>query len=216
MNIPFLHQVARHYLDAPNLEDYCFVFPNRRSGQFFVHYLTQDLIDNDHKSSSIKPHLLPRVTSINDLVSELTNTVTATDIEMMFALYDAYCQAFGDNAQEFDKFIYWAQLIIGDFNDLDKSLNDAYAIFKHLDEIARMGATVRIMNRTAIIDGVPQLYGAPVTVTDLRAGAALIVAGLMASGMTEIYELEYIDRGYEHLEDKLRSLGAQIVREPAD
>ena len=140
MNIPFLHQVARHYLDAPNLEDYCFVFPNRRSGQFFVHYLTQDLIDNDHKSSSIKPHLLPRVTSINDLVSELTNTVTATDIEMMFALYDAYCQAFGDNAQEFDKFIYWAQLIIGDFNDLDKSLNDADAIFKHLDEMRSLSS----------------------------------------------------------------------------
>ncbi|MBQ9324677.1 MAG: UDP-N-acetylglucosamine 1-carboxyvinyltransferase [Clostridia bacterium] len=85
--------------------------------------------------------------------------------------------------------------------------------FKHLDEIARMGASVKVMGRTALIEGVPQLYGAPVTVTDLRAGAALIVAGLMASGVTEIYELEYIDRGYEHLEDKLRNLGAQIVRE---
>ncbi len=76
-----------------------------------------------------------------------------------------------------------------------------------------MGAQVRVMDRTAIIEGVGQLYGAPVTTTDLRAGAALLVAGLMAQGITEIYELEYIDRGYEHIEDKLRSLGADIRRE---
>ncbi len=88
--------------------------------------------------------------------------------------------------------------------------------FKHLDEMIRMGANVKVMGRNAIIEGVPQLYGAPVNVTDLRAGAALIVAGLMASGITEIYELEYIDRGYEHLEEKLRNLGAHIEREPVD
>lgn len=86
--------------------------------------------------------------------------------------------------------------------------------FRHLDEIRRMGAHVRVMDRTAIIEGVPELYGAPVTATDLRAGAALIVAGLMARGVTEIYEPEYIDRGYEHIENKLRSLGAVISREP--
>jgi len=86
--------------------------------------------------------------------------------------------------------------------------------FRHLDEIRRMGAHVRVMDRTAIIEGVPELYSAPVTATDLRAGAALIIAGLMARGTTEIYEPGYIDRGYEHIEEKLRSLGAQITREP--
>ena len=85
--------------------------------------------------------------------------------------------------------------------------------FKHLDEIRRMGARVRVADRMAIIEGVPQLYGAPVTATDLRAGAALIVAGLMAKGVTEIYEPKYIDRGYDHIEEKLRSLGATISRE---
>ena len=84
---------------------------------------------------------------------------------------------------------------------------------KHLDEIARMGARVRVAGRMAIIEGVPQLYGAPVTCTDLRAGAALVVAGLMAKGVTEIYEPGYIDRGYEQIEVKLRSLGADIRRE---
>ena len=84
---------------------------------------------------------------------------------------------------------------------------------KHLDEIRRMGAQVRVVDRMAIIDGVTDLYGAPITATDLRAGAALVVAGLMAKGVTEIYEPHYIDRGYEHIEDKLRSLGANITRE---
>ena len=77
-----------------------------------------------------------------------------------------------------------------------------------------MGAKFRLVDDTALIEGVPQLYGAPVTVTDLRAGAALIVAGLMAKGVTEIYETSYIDRGYERIEEKLRILGADIRREP--
>ncbi len=85
--------------------------------------------------------------------------------------------------------------------------------FRHMDELSRMGARVRIMDRTAIVEGVEELHGAPVTTTDLRAGAALLVAGLMARGVTEIYELEYIDRGYEHIEQKLCSLGADIHRE---
>lgn len=88
--------------------------------------------------------------------------------------------------------------------------------FKHLAEIARMGATVQVIDRMAIINGTSDLHGAPVTATDLRAGAALVVAGLMAKGVTEIYEPEYIDRGYEHIEQKLRSLGANIRREPID
>ena len=85
--------------------------------------------------------------------------------------------------------------------------------FKHLDELRRMGARIKLMGRTVLIEGVDELFGAPVTVTDLRAGAALIVAGLMANGITEIYETSYIDRGYERIEEKLRSLGADIRRE---
>ena len=84
---------------------------------------------------------------------------------------------------------------------------------KHLNEISRMGARVRIADRMAIIEGVTELHGAPVTCTDLRAGAALMVAGLMAKGVTEIYEPHYIDRGYEQIEQKLGALGAVISRE---
>lgn len=132
---PFLQQVAHHYLEATDLEDYCFVFPNRRSGQFFTHYLQQELVSADRRRGVVVPHLMPRVTSINDLVADLTGTVAATDIELLFALYDAYCQAMGDKAQEFDKFIYWAHLIVSDFNDIDRSLADAHEIYQNLDEL---------------------------------------------------------------------------------
>ena len=136
MNTPFLQQVVNHYLGVQGLEDYCFVFPNRRSGQFFTHYLQQSLVAADRFAHGrLSPHLLPCVKSINDLVSELTGTVAATDIEMMFALYDAYCETMGDKAQEFDKFIYWAQLIISDFNDIDRSLADAREIYRNLDDL---------------------------------------------------------------------------------
>ena len=66
--------------------------------------------------------------------------------------------------------------------------------------------------QTAVIEGVPQLHGAAVEATDLRAGAALVIAGLMAQGTTEIYNTHFIDRGYEHLEETLNSPGAKISR----
>ena len=132
---PFLWQVASHYLEAEGLEDYCFVFPNRRSGQFFAHYMQQQLV-----AASPVPHLMPCVTTINELVAQLTDTVAATDIEMMFSLYEAYCKAMGDAAQEFDKFIYWAQLIVSDFNDIDRSLADARDIYRNLDDLHRLSS----------------------------------------------------------------------------
>ena len=131
----FLQQVASHYLKVQGLEDYCFVFPNRRSGQFFTHYLQQELVAADQQAGAVMPHLMPCVISINDLVAQLTGTLAATDIEMIFALYDAYCQAMGDKAQVFDKFIYWVQLIVGDFNDIDRSLADAGEIYRNLDDL---------------------------------------------------------------------------------
>ena len=86
------------------------------------------------------------------------------------------------------------------------------ARFKHVKEIRRMGAKVNVNDRVAIVEGVGNLTGAAVRASDLRAGAALIVAGLMAEGETEIYDIKYIDRGYDHIEDKLISLGADIKR----
>lgn len=84
---------------------------------------------------------------------------------------------------------------------------------KHIDELVKMGATIKVEGRTAIIEGVENLSGASVVATDLRAGAAMVLAGLMANGVTEITQIEHIDRGYPHIEDKFRALGADIRRE---
>lgn len=82
--------------------------------------------------------------------------------------------------------------------------------FKYVDELARMGANIKVEGNTAIIDGVPQLTGARVASPDLRAGAALVIAGLAAEGFTIIDDIVYIQRGYEDFDGKLRSLGAEI------
>ncbi len=88
--------------------------------------------------------------------------------------------------------------------------------FNHINEIRRMGAIVTIDGRVCVVEGVERLTGAPVRATDLRAGAALVVAGLMADGQTEITGVKYIDRGYDHIEGKLKSVGADIHREQID
>ncbi len=88
--------------------------------------------------------------------------------------------------------------------------------FKYIDELTKMGANIRVDGRTAVIEGVEKLSGAPVSSTDLRAGAAMVLAGLAAQGVTEVYNLKYIDRGYEKFEEKLRNLGAQIARRSTD
>ncbi|MDO4739936.1 MAG: UDP-N-acetylglucosamine 1-carboxyvinyltransferase [Eubacteriales bacterium] len=81
------------------------------------------------------------------------------------------------------------------------------------DELERMGADVHVIDsRTAIVNGVDSLYGAHITATDLRAGAAMVIAGLMAEGVTEIDGLHHILRGYERLDEKLRDLGAHVER----
>ena len=84
--------------------------------------------------------------------------------------------------------------------------------FKYADELARMGANIKVEGNTAIIDGVPKLSGARVSAPDLRAGAALVIAGLAAEGITIVDDIVYIHRGYENFEQKLRSLGAEIER----
>ena len=84
--------------------------------------------------------------------------------------------------------------------------------FKYADELSRMGANIKVAGNSAIIDGVRKLTGARVSAPDLRAGAALVIAGLAAEGVTVVDDIVYIQRGYENFEEKLRSLGAEIER----
>jgi UDP-N-acetylglucosamine 1-carboxyvinyltransferase len=84
--------------------------------------------------------------------------------------------------------------------------------YMHVAELKRMGAEVRLEGATAVIQGVDSLLGAPVMASDLRASAALVLAGLKADGVTEVSRVYHIDRGYEHLDEKLQELGAHIER----
>ena len=83
--------------------------------------------------------------------------------------------------------------------------------FKYLTELRKMGAQVQVDGRVALIEGVDKLYGAPVAACDLRAGAAMVIAGLCAEGTTEVEDVHYIERGYENFVGKLRGIGADIA-----
>jgi len=84
--------------------------------------------------------------------------------------------------------------------------------FMHVAELRRMGAKIDVSGNTAAVKGVPALSGAPLMATDLRASASLVLAGLAASGTTEVLRIYHLDRGYEALEHRLSSLGADIAR----
>lgn len=85
--------------------------------------------------------------------------------------------------------------------------------YKHVGELMRLGARVKVEGRVAIVEGVPQLSGAPVECTDLRGGAALVLAGLAAQGTTELSELHHLERGYEALAQDLTAVGASLILE---
>jgi len=84
--------------------------------------------------------------------------------------------------------------------------------YMHVQELQRLGADIAVEGNTALIKGVPQLRGATVMATDLRASASLVIAGLMASGTTTVERIYHLDRGYERIEEKLSRLGARIRR----
>jgi len=88
--------------------------------------------------------------------------------------------------------------------------------FKYVDELARMGSNIKVEGNVSVIDGVKRFTGASVNALDLRAGAALVIAGLCAEGITTVNEIGYIQRGYEHFEKKLQSLGADIALANSD
>ena len=90
--------------------------------------------------------------------------------------------------------------------------------YRYVDELKRMGASIQVDDKTAVVEGVDHLTGAPIQACDLRAGAALVIAALAAKGESEISCVQYIERGYEDIVGKLRALGADIrvVEDPGE
>jgi UDP-N-acetylglucosamine 1-carboxyvinyltransferase len=84
--------------------------------------------------------------------------------------------------------------------------------FMHVNELVRLGANIQIDGKVSVVQGVPQLSGATVMATDLRASASLVIAGLVADGETIVDRIYHLDRGYDRMEAKLRKVGAQIER----
>ncbi len=122
----FLRQVAAFYSQEPALQDHCFVFPNRRSGQFFEKELSELFTT---------PHIMPRVVTMAEWLEEMNDLYLATTVDSLFTLYRAYTEAFGPAASSFDKFIYWAHIILSDFNDIDMALADVAGLYSNLNDL---------------------------------------------------------------------------------
>lgn len=125
----FLRQIAQYYLnqiDPRHLKDITFVFPNRRSGQFFEREL------HEHAKG---PLVLPRVTTFIEWMGDITQVVPVTSIESVFLLYRAYKQEMGDNADDMEHFVHWASIIVNDFNDVDRSLVDARDLYTNIGNL---------------------------------------------------------------------------------
>lgn len=122
---PFLKQIAEKYVENEyeNLLDYCFVFPNKRSGVFFRNYLTT--------LASGRPLLLPHITTIGELMTSLSPLAEASRLDRLFLLHEEYSKL-SDEMADFDKFLFWGEMILADFDDVDQNLADAKQLFVNL------------------------------------------------------------------------------------
>lgn len=125
---PFLQQVAAHYLDGQNIEGRCFIFPNRRSLVFFKKYLG-DLLRQSGKG----PMLIPPLFTINDFFSSVTGTRTSDRLRLLLELYDIY-KDLNPQAEPLDEFLFWGEVLLADFDDVDKYLVDARKLMQNVGD----------------------------------------------------------------------------------
>lgn len=140
--IPFLYNVAQAYYkaDGQNISRYTFVFPNRRAGVFFQHYLSQ-IAD--------KPIFSPQILTIADLFEQLSPYKKADRIEMLFMLFNIYKQV-GKTNETFDEFLYWGEMLLNDFDDIDKYLVDAHQLFRNIKDLKDIDAGFSYLTETQI------------------------------------------------------------------
>ena len=147
---PFLKLVAKafHENKRNELRDICFIFPNRRSGVFF----TKELME----LSQGKPFIMPEITSISQFVCDITSSVEITKIEALLVLYKEYARLMGENAEDFDKFAYWGDTLLNDFNDVDKYLVEPQQVFCNVKDLKDVQATYITQD---LLDTIDRYFG---------------------------------------------------------
>lgn len=125
---PFLKQVARHYYECGDIRKRCFVFPNRRSMIFFRKYLCEEVA-----ASGNAPLVAPQMLSISDFFSHLSGMKTSGRVRLLVELYECYCRL-NPKAESLDEFIFWGDVLLGDFNDVDKYLVDPEQLFCNISD----------------------------------------------------------------------------------
>ena len=148
---PFLQQVARHYFAAADIERQCFIFPNRRSAVFFKKYLQEAVADPAANAGAFghegvaRPVVLPRLLTINDFFQQLYGTPVADRVTLLLELYESY-RGLNPKAEPLDDFIFWGDVILGDFGDVDKYLVDPKQLFTNVAELRDMQDTLSYLS----------------------------------------------------------------------
>ena len=138
---PFLKQVADHYYSLGDISDRCFIFPNRRSMVFFRKYLSEAVVSDIDAS----PFLAPEMLTINDFFALASGLKAADRITLLLELYDCYA-SLNPKAETLDEFIFWGDVILGDFDDVDKYLADPKQIFTNIADFKRMQDTFEYLS----------------------------------------------------------------------
>lgn len=128
--VPFLKQVAQYYYAAGKAENRCFIFPNRRSIAFFRKYLAEALVT----SGTDVPMMMPRMLTVNDFFYKVSNVASADKVRLLLYLYGCYSKL-NPSAEPLDEFVFWGDVILGDFNDVDKYLADPKQLFTNVADL---------------------------------------------------------------------------------
>ena len=130
---PFLKQVAQHYYSSGEIGQRCFVFPNRRSMVFFKKYLSEAVVADD----MARPFIMPSMYTINDFFHKSADMVSADRIRLLLYLYECYSRL-NPKAEPLDEFVFWGDVILGDFNDIDKYLVDPAQLFTNIADLKKI------------------------------------------------------------------------------
>ena len=144
---PFLQQVADHYYDKGNIERRCFVFPNRRSMAFFKKWLGEAVIRANRSECVSGPLIMPQMTTVNDLFFKVAGVSPADRVAQLLDLYDCY-KELNQKAESLDEFIFWGDVILGDFNDVDKYYIDPRQLFANVADFKSLQDSFSYLTET--------------------------------------------------------------------